>query len=325
MTRGPRPAPPPVAATHVWKAPGAVSAALARGWLVAAAGTVALQVAYPLTTSGGRERTLVTVAIVCSFYLSMTVHAAATRSGRAALLIGVAVPSFALLIEAVGVHTGVPFGSYRYGDTLGFTLLGVPLVVPLAWAMMTYPTVLAVRLVAPSSAWGRIAVGAVGLAGWDLFLDPMMTADGRWSWQYPTPGLPGVAGVPLTNLFGWLLASAVLVAGVDAVLPGLRAARPPPVGVGRPANVALRCWNRSDRVPVFLWLWVYASSMLANAAFLGRSTVALAGGAVMGVLAIPLLAVLLLAGRERGSRPLPGTGTGPVSPAERKHVAQGAG
>ena len=38
-----------------------------------------------------------------------------------------------LAAEAVGVRTGFPFGDYSYADTLGPTVLGVPVVVPLAW------------------------------------------------------------------------------------------------------------------------------------------------------------------------------------------------
>ena len=39
------------------------------------------------------------------------------------------------------------------------------------------------RSVPRSSPWRRIALGAVALTAWDLFLDPQMTAEGYWRWD----------------------------------------------------------------------------------------------------------------------------------------------
>ena len=41
-----------------------------------------------------------------------------------------------LIAEAVGVATGIPFGRYTYTGTLGPEVLGVPVIVPMAWVMM---------------------------------------------------------------------------------------------------------------------------------------------------------------------------------------------
>ena len=168
-----------------------------------------------------------------------------------------------LVAEAVGVATGFPFGRYEYADTLGPAVLGVPVVIPLAWVMMTWPAYLvAARLVRSRPA--RVAVGAVALASWDLFLDPQMVAAGHWRWDDPLPSLPGVPTVPLTNYAGWLLVAAVLM----LLLPAPSAA--------------------DDTVPYALYLWTYASSVLAHAAFFGLPASALWGGLGMGLVAVPL-------------------------------------
>ena len=44
----------------------------------------------------------------------------------------------------------------------------------------------------------------VGLAAWDLFLDPQMVAEGYWPGWIRRPALPGVPGVPVGNYLGWL-------------------------------------------------------------------------------------------------------------------------
>ena len=72
---------------------------------------------------------------------------------------------------------------------------GVPLVIALAWPMLAWPAALAARRLAHTFA-GRVAVGAWGLAAWDVFLDPQMVAAGHWRWLDPSPQLPGVPAVP---------------------------------------------------------------------------------------------------------------------------------
>ena len=45
--------------------------------------------------------------------------------------------------------------------------------------------------------------------------------------------------------------------------------------------------DADDRVPAVLFLWTFASSVLANVVFFGRPGVALVGGLVMGAVAVP--------------------------------------
>jgi len=233
---------------------------------VAAAAVVLAQIAYPLTPEGtARDR--LTVATVLLFAAASVLHAATSRGVRAAAALVVVAGGGGLLAEAVGVATGVPFGSYAYAGTLGPTLLGVPLVIPLAWVMMAWPAYLVgLRLV--RGALARVAIAAAALASWDLFLDPQMVDAGHWRWSDPSPALPGVPTVPLTNYAGWALVALVLM----ALLHGI-------VRTG-PSTV--------DMVPYGLYLWTYASSVLALAAFFGLPAAALWGGIGMGAVALPL-------------------------------------
>ena len=235
-----------------------------RASVVLAAAGILCQVAYPLTP--GTARDALTVATVLLLFAAAATHASATRgTGWAGVLMGtVVVVAFAA--EALGVATGFPFGSYAYADTLGPRLLGVPLVVPLAWAMLAYPCLLVGQRLAHGVAAVLIAAG--GLASWDLFLDPQLVAAGHWHWDHPSPGLNAI---PLTNTLGWLLVGTALM----ALLARL------------PRHTA------DDRVPSVVFLWTYASSVLANAAFFGRPGVALAGGIGMGLVALPYARSLL--------------------------------
>ena len=162
---------------------------------------------------------------------------------------------------AIGVATGLPFGHYVYAGSLGWRLLRVPVVIPLAWTMMTYPAVLVGRRVAGRYP-GRVLVSALALASWDVFLDPQMVDAGHW--RFASGGGPRLNDIPLQNFAGWVLVALVLMAVLHAILPSRAAAGSHPGSdpVSRPV---------SDAVPYGMYLWTYASSLLANLAFFGRA------------------------------------------------------
>lgn len=234
--------------------------------------TVLSQVLYPLTSGDFRNRlTVLTVLLWCATSLA---HAVVTRGPRfAAALFGVSA-GVGFAAEAVGVATGFPFGSYSYAATLGPRIAGVPVIVPLAWVMMAYPALLVGRKIG-----APVLGGALALASWDLFLDPQMVSAGHWRF---TGGGPGANGIPLSNTLGWIAVSLLIMAFL-ARLP----VRPNPRQRQHPAH------GYDDRVALGLYLWIYASSVLAALVFFDHPGVALLGGAIMG---IPV-ALLLNSGR----------------------------
>jgi uncharacterized membrane protein len=229
-------------------------------WALAVA-TVLAQIAYPLTR--GESLRQLTVATVVLFFLASLTHAWTVRGARWALAFLAVTAGGGLLAEAVGVRTGFPFGRYAYAGSLGPEVLDVPAVVPMAWAMFAYPALVAARRLTRR----RVAlVGGLALASWDLFLDPQMVAAGHWRWEHPYPALPGVAGIPLTNFAGWVLVSVLMMAVLDRLLPR------------RPGD---------DAQPAVLFLWTWAGGIVGNLFFFDRPSVALVGGVVMGLVALP--------------------------------------
>ena len=247
------------------------------GWwadaaLVFGAAAVLAQITYPLLR--GDALRAATIATVVLFTAAAVTHAAAWWGAWAGTAVLVTAGAIGLAAEAVGVATGVPFGRYAYAGTLGPQLLGVPVLVPLAWTMMAYPALLLGRRLAGNGAARGVRVALLGgatLAAWDLFLDPQMVAAGHWTWAHPQPSLPGVPLIPLTNAAGWLLVGTVLVAALDRVL----AAHPPDVA--------------REALPAALLVWTWLGSTLANLAFFHRPWVALYGGIGLGLLVAPYL------------------------------------
>ena len=227
-------------------------------WVLAGA-TVLTQIVYPLLTD--TLRTEVTVVSVLMFCAASVADAARIHGPRGAAILLVVAGGGGLLVEAVGVRTGVPFGTYSYTGDLGPELFGVPVVVPLAWTMMAWPAL----------------VGGVALAAWDLFLDPQMVDARHWTWMHPQPALPLVPGVPLTNYAGWLLVAVVMIGLLDRLLaPHIRPSGP----------------------AAALYLWTFGSSVFAHLVFFDRPGSALVGGVVMGAVAVPFALALVSAHHE---------------------------
>ncbi|MFC4145922.1 carotenoid biosynthesis protein [Micromonospora mangrovi] len=258
------------------------------------------QICYPLTT--GATRAGLTVATVVLGWLLSVGHALLSRGARTAGALVAVATGGGFAIEALGVATGFPFGSYDYSGELGPKLAGVPLIIPLAWTWMAWPAWLAaVRLTrpAPGSAgdrrgpgWGdrlgRVALGAVGLAAWDLFLDPQMVAEGYWRWRDAVPALPGLPGIPVSNYLGWLLFAVLLMSALRPL-----------------AGPAVDAVDGRDAPMFALYLWTYFSSVLAHAVFLRLPASAVWGAVGMAVTAVPLAVTLLRARRDDAGRPAP--------------------
>ena len=114
-------------------------------------------------------------------------------------------------------------------------------------------------------------VGGAALASWDLFLDPQMVAAGHWVWADPMPALPVRTGRSVEQLRG-------------VGCRRHRHDRPCCTGSSGPRP-------RSPRPAAALYLWAYASSVVAHAVFFGLPGSAVVGGLVMGVVAVPFARV----------------------------------
>ncbi|WP_151086327.1 carotenoid biosynthesis protein [Hymenobacter baengnokdamensis] len=106
-----------------------------------------------------------------------------------------------MVAEVVGTNTGLLFGHYIYGATLGPQYMSAPWLIGLNWVLVTY---LAGTLAAylPASGVVRVLVGAVLMVGFDLCMEPVAGRYDFWHW---TGDL-----VPLRNFRDWFLLALVL-------------------------------------------------------------------------------------------------------------------
>jgi len=248
-------------------------------WLLLA-GALGAQVAWPLLPPG--ERIPLTITVVLLLTATSVSHAVTWYGWRWAAQFALTAGSITLAAEVIGVHTGLLFGEYAYATGLGPSVLGVPLLIPLAWTMLAYPAFIVARQLTTRRT-ATLLTGAWALASWDLFLDPQMVAEGHWRWaagQQPLP-LTGYEAIPLHNLAGWCAVSLLLMAALSR-LPRRQV---------------------SHAVPDVVYVWTWLGGVVANLAFLGRPWVALWGGLAMGLIGLPLLVTAW--SRRAGRAPAP--------------------
>ena len=104
-------------------------------------------------------------------------------------------------VEVIGVATGWPFGTYAYGETLGFQLFEVPLAIGLNWVILVYCSGHLAKKIFRNS-WNRIISAALIMTMLDIMIEPVAIGYDFWNWAE--------LSVPPSNYMGWFAVSAVL-------------------------------------------------------------------------------------------------------------------
>jgi len=156
----------------------------------------------------GGLSSLTAVVAICSL-----AHAWYSLGGRHTLAFFGLSAVVSWIYEQAGVATGLVFGAYHYTGYLGARLGDVPLLIPLAWFMMIYPSYVISNLAIERRATGTpqgvarlvrlAAVSAVVMTLWDLVIDPILSGPSvrAWVWEAGGPYF----GIPIQNYAGWLL------------------------------------------------------------------------------------------------------------------------
>ena len=149
-------------------------------------------------------------------------HAAYVLGWRHTLLFFGITVAVSWSYEHVGVETGLIYGAYHYTNALGLKLGHVPIIIPIAWFMMIYPSYIIANLIGSGRQmmtrdkkknnnnpitlvqilWLSF-LSAVIMTAWDLVVDPYLSGPTERAWIWEDGGQ--YFGVPLHNFGGWLL------------------------------------------------------------------------------------------------------------------------
>lgn len=116
-------------------------------------------------------------------------------------------------IEMAGVTTGLVFGSYSYGATLGVKVWGTPLMIGVNWLVLVY----CVWIMMSRWQWHLLLkafLGSLLMVFYDFFLEPVAIWTDMWSWD--------AVAVPVQNYVAWFVTSFVLLILIGALTPGIK-------------------------------------------------------------------------------------------------------
>jgi putative membrane protein len=102
------------------------------------------------------------------------------------------------IAEVLGVETGLVFGEYTYGETLGFKVFNVPLLIGVNWFILVYSSGMITNLV-KTNWFLRAIFGAFLMVLLDISLEPVAISYDFWSWNNNE--------IPIQNYISWFLFS----------------------------------------------------------------------------------------------------------------------
>jgi len=156
----------------------------------------------------GGLKVLTAILALCSL-----THAWYSLGGRLTAVFFASSAAISWAYEEAGVLTGLVFGAYHYTDYLGPKLGEVPLLIPLAWFMMIYPSYVVANLALEGHVFGTpggrgrlvglAAASAIVMTAWDLVIDPILSGPSVKAWIWETGG--PYFGIPIQNYLGWLV------------------------------------------------------------------------------------------------------------------------
>jgi putative membrane protein len=101
-------------------------------------------------------------------------------------------------LEVIGTKTGIIFGNYVYGDTLGFKLFEVPFIIGFNWVLIILGAITLAEQINKNIFLRALLTGTLAVL-FDLVLEPVAIKLNYWNWS---SGL-----IPLSNYYSWFAIS----------------------------------------------------------------------------------------------------------------------
>lgn len=143
------------------------------------------------------SRNFFTCLIPLNFLVAFVVLIITDRSDLKRLLpFAVAVFVLGFIIEAFGVNTGIIFGDYSYGKSLGPKLFGTPVIIGWNWLMLVYCT----TRIASGMTANRYFISflaTVLMVIYDMALESPAGILDMWNWDW--------SNVPMQNFLAWFI------------------------------------------------------------------------------------------------------------------------
>lgn len=121
-------------------------------------------------------------------------------------------------VEMIGTQTGLLFGAYTYGQTLGPKIAETPLFMGVNWAMLVYLVATMSNHYFPKAAiLTKSMIGATLMTFLDLFIEPVALKLDFWTWT--DQGINSFLVAPLKNYLVWWGLSFLLIYSFHTFIP----------------------------------------------------------------------------------------------------------
>jgi bisanhydrobacterioruberin hydratase len=135
---------------------------------------------------------LIPFALVLSFVALAFFHV--SKIDWKTILLFVFIYIIAIAVEAFGVNTGLIFGHYEYGKSLGIKTFQTPLIIGINWLFLVYTTSAILEKLKFSKPL-KIIIASTGMLLYDLVLEQVAPKLDMWNWKNET--------VPFQNYIAW--------------------------------------------------------------------------------------------------------------------------
>lgn len=114
------------------------------------------------------------------------------------LLLSVLIFLLGFAVEAIGVKTGILFGSYSYGNLFGFKIFETPVIIGVNWLFLSLSTYGIVQYF--TKKWYfKLIIPPILMTGLDFIVEPVAMKLGFWSWENDR--------IPFQNYVMWFATS----------------------------------------------------------------------------------------------------------------------
>lgn len=131
------------------------------------------------------------------WYISLLVIWFYPIKNRKNVLLFIVIAILGYLAEVIGVATGEVFGVYSYGMNLGFIVLGVPVIIGVNWAVLSFVCAGLASHLPVKPIFVKAGIGAVLMLIFDFFIEQVAPVFDFWAFEAPT--------VPLQNYITWFI------------------------------------------------------------------------------------------------------------------------
>lgn len=110
-------------------------------------------------------------------------------------------------VEWLGVETGVIFGSYTYGETLGYKVLEIPLLIGVNWFILLNCSLLLSEKITPNK-WLKCMLTGIFMVLMDILIEPVAIHYDYWHWAGGT--------IPIQNYIAWGIIGFIMALAYNA-------------------------------------------------------------------------------------------------------------